>query len=128
MQEIKIDEKSSVSIFQQIVDGIERLILTCDLQPEDFISSVREFATKHAVNPNTVAKAYALLQARGLVEPVRGMGLRVIKQTSAALSRRRQELLHESARSAVDEAAALGFSKSDLISAIEDIKPHRRKE
>lgn len=128
MRSIKIDDKSSVPIFQQIVREIERLVLIGEIKADDFIPSVREFAVKHSVNPNTVAKAYSLLQASGLVESQRGMGLRVTKQNQSALQKRRRELLSDKARILIEDAVELGFSKVDVIAAIQECKLPRRNQ
>lgn len=125
MSSIKIDVKSSVAIFQQIVHEIERLVLLGEINAGDFIPSVREFAVTHSINPNTVAKAYALLQASGLVEFVRGTGLRVNKQDPAALQKKRTALLAGKVQVLVDEATDLGFKKSDIIAVIQSAKPRR---
>jgi GntR family transcriptional regulator len=125
MSSIKIDVKSTTPIFQQIINEIERLILLGEMKTGDFIPSVREFAVTHSINPNTVAKAYSLLQTSGLVEFVRGTGLRVIKHDPATLQKRRQMLLAEKVLSFVEEVSALGFKKTDIIKAIQDIKTRK---
>ncbi|MES2964016.1 MAG: GntR family transcriptional regulator, partial [Bdellovibrionota bacterium] len=65
-----IDPTSQTPIFQQIVDELEKRILTGELSAGDFLPSVREFAVANSVNPNTIAKAYQQLQSLGLVESV----------------------------------------------------------
>ena len=125
MSSIKIDVKSPIAIFQQIVNEVERLVLVGEMKQGDFIPSVREFAVTHAINPNTVAKAYALLQANGLVDFVRGTGLRVNKQDPAVLFKKRADLLEGKIQALVDEATDLGFKKSDIIAAIQGAKPRR---
>jgi GntR family transcriptional regulator len=113
-----------VPIFQQIASEIERLILIGEIKPDDLIPSVREFAVAHSVNPNTVAKSYSLLQANGLVEHVRGIGLRVLKQNSAQVQSRRRELLIAKAEELMKTALALGFSGADAIDAVQNLKPN----
>ena len=124
---IKIDDKSTVPIFQQIVDEIERLVLIGELKPGEFVPSVRELAVKHAVNPNTVAKSYGSLQASGIIETVRGTGLRVTTQPSASLEKRRHELLTAKARALVDEGSALGFDLNEIVDAVQVAKNTRRE-
>lgn len=119
---IKIDVDSSVPIFQQIVSEIERLILVGEIKTADFIPSVREFSMKHGINPNTVAKAYNLLQFNGLVEFVRGTGLRVKKQDLKDIKKKRANLLQEKAERFVKEAEALGFKEADILMAIKRVK------
>ncbi|MEK7356917.1 MAG: GntR family transcriptional regulator, partial [Bdellovibrionota bacterium] len=61
-----IDPTSQTPIFQQIIDELERRIITGVIKTDEFLPSVREFAVSNAVNPNTVAKAYQQLQVLGL--------------------------------------------------------------
>ena len=125
MGSIRIDEKSSVPIFQQIVNEIERLILVGELKEEAFIPSVREIAVNLAINPNTVAKAYNLLQINGLVEAIRGTGLRVLKQSQISLQKKRKDILIAKVSTLITEAEALGFVRTDVIETINAIKPRR---
>lgn len=118
---MRLDTKSDVPIFQQIVDQIERQVLTGQLAAGDFIPSVRELAVKLVVNPNTVAKAYLLLQQKRLVEPVRGKGLVVNGIKDGAADKRRDELLQAKAKEAVSYCADLGFSTKDLVAAIRSL-------
>ncbi|MCX6125451.1 MAG: GntR family transcriptional regulator [Proteobacteria bacterium] len=126
MSMVKIDEKSNEPIFQQIAREIERLIMLEVIRPGEFIPSVREFAVQHSVNPNTVAKAYQLLQVSKVVEPVRGMGLVVVGQDQKKLVQKRKALLSSRIEILLQEMAALGFSKDDLIQAINESIPTRR--
>jgi GntR family transcriptional regulator len=124
---IKIDVESSIPIFQQIVSEIERNVLLGTIKAEDFIPSVREFSLKHSINPNTVAKAYAVLQDKGIVEFVRGTGLRVNKQNPRDLRARREHLLQDKVERLVEEAEALGFDDSAIIGAIKKNRLNQRK-
>ena len=54
------------------------LISTGRLAPGEFLPSVRQVAAELTVNPMTVSKAYSLLERDGVVELIRGQGMRVI--------------------------------------------------
>ena len=56
------------------------------------LPSVRELAGILAVNPMTVSRAWSQLQADGVVELVRGQGMRVLPAESRARSARLDEL------------------------------------
>ena len=58
---------SGVPIYRQLVEQIRRLIAGGQLAPGTELPSVREVAQSHAVNPMTISKAYALLEAEGLL-------------------------------------------------------------
>ena len=59
---IKIDWQSGVPIYDQIVSGFIRLRAIGALQAGDKLPSVRSMAVKLGVNPNTVQKAYIILE------------------------------------------------------------------
>jgi GntR family transcriptional regulator len=116
-----IDFKSSVPIFQQIVNEIERQILVGELKEGAFLTSVREYAVGNTVNPNTVAKAYQALQALGLVESVRGKGLAVKKVREKAASDRRDDIITEKIRELIEVGASLKLSVDDLVHLMKNI-------
>lgn len=70
-------------IYRQIVDQVRRLVASGQLAPGDELPSVRTVALEHAINPMTVSKAYSLLEAAGLLERRRGVGMVVAQQASA---------------------------------------------
>ena len=58
---IQIDWKSGVPAYDQIVSGIIKLKALGVLKPNDKLPSVRNFALKLGVNPNTVQRSYLIL-------------------------------------------------------------------
>ncbi len=66
--------KEKKSIYIQIAEYFSDNILKGVWQVEDKIPSVREMAVQLEVNPNTVMRAYALLQERGIIYNKRGIG------------------------------------------------------
>src|ERR1700758_237959 len=71
---------SGVPIYRQLLDQVRAQIATGRLAPGQFLPSVRQVAAELTVNPMTVSKAYSLLERDGIVELVRGQGMRVIGQ------------------------------------------------
>ncbi|MBQ8083970.1 MAG: GntR family transcriptional regulator [Clostridia bacterium] len=69
-----IDNMSRVPVYEQIVEQAERLLLSGQLKPGDAMPSVRGLATELGVNPNTIQKAYAELEHRGMTTSVPGRG------------------------------------------------------
>jgi GntR family transcriptional regulator len=120
---IAIDPRSTNPIFQQIVQGIEAWIVTGVLKEGNYLPSIRDCAVRHSVNPNTVAKAYQILQAQGWVEPVRGTGLRVRRLSEQKVDGRRDEILDQRVEEVIQLAEKLGVPISQLI---ERIKARKR--
>jgi GntR family transcriptional regulator len=65
----------SQPIYRQIRDRVVAMILDSLLKEGDPLPSVRNVATDTRVNPLTVLKAYQQLEAEGLVEKRRGLGM-----------------------------------------------------
>ncbi len=61
-------------IFRQIADHIIVMIITNQWEIESRIPSVRDLASEIEVNPNTVARTYALLSDEGIINAQRGLG------------------------------------------------------
>lgn len=71
---IKIDWQSGVPAYDQIVQGMIRLKAIGAFAAGDQLPSVRSLAVKLGVNPNTVQKAYLLLESKGVIYSVSGKG------------------------------------------------------
>jgi GntR family transcriptional regulator len=69
--------ESGVPLYRQLMEQIRRLVAGGQLAPGAELPSVRELALEHAVNPMTISKAYALLEAEGLLERNRGKPMTV---------------------------------------------------
>lgn len=88
-----VHPSSGVPIYRQVMDQVCALIAGGRLAPGEMLPSVRQVAAELQVNMMTISKAYARLEAEGVIERVRGTGMRV-KSPSArgSLADRRQEL------------------------------------
>ena len=84
-----IDYKSRVPIYRQLVDRVEYLAARGLLSPGSQLPSVRALAVELSINPNTIAKAYSELEAKGVIYSVPGRGSFVSDNTDTL----RQETL-----------------------------------
>jgi len=71
---IHLDYRDSRPIYEQVKDGLRRLIVTGVLRAGDKLPSVRSLAGDLAINPNTIQRAYAELEQEGFVVSVTGKG------------------------------------------------------
>ncbi len=76
--------------------------------------SVRELAAEAGVNPNTMQRALAQLEADGLVTTNRTAG-RTVTEDGHVLSRICMELANEKIREYLKSMALLGFSKDEAV-------------
>ena len=81
--EFRIDRRSGVSTYMQIVQQAKQAMRLGLLNPGDRLPSAREVVEATAVNPNTVLKAYRELEREGLAEGRRGSGTFVTKSLSS---------------------------------------------
>lgn len=72
-----LDPRSSVPIYQQLIDQVKRLVASGQLVPGAELPSVRELAQRHTVHPMTISKAYSQLEADGVLERRRGRPMTV---------------------------------------------------
>ena len=71
---IVLDYRDSRPLYQQVKDSLRRMMLTGLLEPDEKLPSVRSLATQLAINPNTIQRAYAELEAEGYIYSVSGKG------------------------------------------------------
>ncbi|MGG8407228.1 GntR family transcriptional regulator [Streptomyces sp. 12297] len=84
MIEYRIDRRSGVATYVQIVQQTKQALRLGLLEPGDKLPAAREVVEATAVNPNTVLKAYRELEREGLVEARRGLGTFVRRSLGAA--------------------------------------------
>ncbi|MFD7444551.1 GntR family transcriptional regulator [Streptomyces sp. NPDC059909] len=84
MIEYRIDRRSGIATYVQIVQQTKQALRLGLLEPGDRLPTAREVVEATAINPNTVLKAYRELEREGLVEARRGLGTFVRKSLGAA--------------------------------------------
>ena len=109
-----IDATNGIPIYAQIVRQVTIAIADGSLSPGEHVPSVRELATRLAVNPNTVARAYRELQSQDILTAVRGTGLAVTAESPARCRNLRLNLIRERLRCVLDEAWRNRISGSEL--------------
>ena len=71
---IVIDYQDRRPIYEQIVEKFQMLILRGVLEADSQMPSVRKLAVDLSINPNTIQKAYAILEQQGYIYSVKGRG------------------------------------------------------
>ena len=115
---ISLNYRDARPIYEQVKDGLRRLVMTGALQPGDKLPSVRALASSLAINPNTIQRAYEALEQEGYLYTVAGKGSFAAPQSDVNASRR-GELLGR-----FDEAACellfLGMSREELCARLQN--------
>jgi GntR family transcriptional regulator len=74
MIEFRLDTRSGVPTYLQLVQQVRQAVRVGLLRPGDQLPTVKEVVAKLVINPNTVLKAYRELDHEGLAEGRRGLG------------------------------------------------------
>lgn len=115
---ISLNYRDSRPIYQQIKDGLRKLIVTGAMGPDEKLPSVRAMATQLSINPNTIQRAYNELEGEGYIYSVPGKGSFASASAGADAARRR-ELLSET-RELLAELRYLGASQEELMALLEE--------
>ena len=115
---LEIDHHSGVPIYLQVIRQIRQQIMTDGLKHEDQLETVRDLAARLKVNPMTVSKAYSFLEAEGLVERRRGIGLFVAKVEKSQLDTLKTELLNSIVNKTAVTAIQLGMSQEQVVKSL----------
>ena len=110
---LHIDYTASQPIHQQIEEQICSLIATGILRPNDWLPSVRQLATDISINPNTVQRAYASLEEKGVIVSVKGRGS-FVSPDLTAIDRIHEKMLDGMMREVISKATLAGWSKERI--------------
>src|SRR5256884_6975588 len=83
---LQLNFKSGKPIYLQMVDQIKSAIASGALRAGEPLPSIRPLAEQLRINRNTVAKAYAELEAEGVIETIAGKGS-FMKESHSPFSR-----------------------------------------
>lgn len=111
---IILDYRDKRPLYEQVEEKIQNLIVKGVLEPESKMPSVRALAMELSINPNTIQRAYAELEANGYLYTVKGRGNYVSADTQWRDGERNQLFLE--VQKLVKRAWELGVSKEELMS------------
>jgi GntR family transcriptional regulator len=114
----RVDSRSGVPIYRQLVEQVRRDLMLGRLQPGDQLPSVKEVVDSLSVNPNTVVKAFAELEHQGLVVRRQGVGTFVASPPSMTSMTASPRLLGSLARW-TERARQEGLSREQIRMLLE---------
>jgi GntR family transcriptional regulator len=119
--QIKLDFRSKVPIYVQIIDRVKHGIASGELHPGDQLPPIRDLAAELDVNFTTVARAYRLLDEEGLISTQHGRGTYILPQPEGqADDALRREDLSRLTRHFLNEAARLGYGPAEVEEIVKD--------
>ena len=114
----QIDTNNGIPIYEQICRQVKFAVANGSLLVGEHVPSVRDMATRAAVNVNTVARAYRDLQAEGVLISIRGTGLAIAADAPEKCRHSRLEMIRERLRYILREAKQNGVTSEEIQSLV----------
>lgn len=116
---IQLNFRDSKPIYEQVEDGIRKLVVNNLIAADEKLPSVRELASKYALNPNTISRAYRELEEQGYIYTLNGKGT-FVAANEKVNDVRKEELLQQFDE-LVKELSFLMVPKEQLIERVGNV-------
>lgn len=116
---LELNFKSGVPICDQIVNGFIRMKALGLVESGEQLPSVRQLAVELSVNPNTIQKAYQMLESNGIIYSVKGKGSFISSDAAADIAVIKSA--KKDFRRAAVSAKELGLKRNELIEIIDEV-------
>ena len=107
-------------IYAQIIEEIQRRIISGEYSAGQRMPSVRELAAQAEVNPNTMQKALAEMEQKGLLYSQRTSG-RFVTEDQEMIEEIKKSLAKEQIIAFVENMRQLGFNNEDILVQVQKI-------
>ncbi len=115
---ITVDYRSRKQLYEQIIDSVRQSILSGAITPGEKLPSVRNLAKELGINPNTIQKAYNILEMEGVILTFPGRGSVVLSETEELRTKQLTKMEEKLAAIAV-EARGTGITSEEFALAAE---------
>ena len=115
-EKIKLDQ--SQPIYSQLVDFVKQGLASGEIEAGDEMPSRRVLSALLGINPNTVQKAYAQLEAEELISSHSG-AKSYVSATEGKVAEVKAELTVDGGKQAIAILKAAGYSKAEALAALE---------
>lgn len=113
---ININYRDGRPIYEQVKDGICKLITAGIIKENEKLPSVRELASSLAINPNTIQRAYRELESEGYIYSAAGKGS--FAAPSDETRTKKQNELWAALDKTVSELLELGLGSEEICNHI----------
>lgn len=116
---LTVNFSSRTPVYQQLYDDVIRLVFLGVLKSDTKLPPVRILATELGINPNTVQKAYKMLEKDGYIYSTVGRGSFVsnkLDQNQAEKIQAKNDL-----KESIDKAYKKGITKDEMIELVDEI-------
>jgi DNA-binding transcriptional regulator YhcF (GntR family) len=117
-----LDFHSPLPLYAQLVERIERLIISGDLATGDRLPTTRALAGELRINFNTVARTYRILAKAGLVTTLRGRGSTIQMASYGRQDEgKKNDPLRILARNFVSMSRQLGYTPQEIVETVDTL-------
>lgn len=113
---IIIDYQDRRPLYEQIVEKLQMLIIKGVLEPNSQLPSVRKLAMELSINPNTIQRAYAVLEQQGFIYPIKGRGNFV--SPDLKVMEEKKKLYYGELSKLVHQGKAMGITVEEMTEQI----------
>lgn len=107
-------------IYAQIIEELQLRIVSGEYRAGQRMPSVRELAAQAEVNPNTMQKALAEMEQKGLLYSQRTSG-RFVTEDQNMIKQMKQNLAKDQIIAFVENMRQLGFDNDDILAQVQNI-------
>ncbi len=111
---ITLDYSSRISIYEQIINEVEKYVALGILKEGEQIPSIRDLASTLGINPNTVRKAYQELERKGVINTLSTKGTFITNNTKSVTEEKIAQEINK-INKIIKELEKLGLTKTDII-------------
>lgn len=116
---VQLNYRDAKPIYEQIKEGLRKLVVSGALSAGDKLPSVRELASQLAINPNTIQRAYRELENEGYIYTLVGKGTFVAENGN--IDNTREKELLQGFDELVTELLYLNVPKEKLKERIDTV-------
>jgi len=115
----RIDNQSRQAVYEQIVQQVEKYVLSGILTASDKMPSVRKLSVELNVNPNTVQRAYTELERSGVIVTAPGRGAFVADSGATVLREERRKEYLKKLEEVLIELKVSNVDKEQILAIVE---------
>jgi len=121
----RIDTKSGVPFYRQIIEQVKYAIARGRLEPGDQLPTVRRLAVDLSVNPNTVVRAYRELEIERVLDTQQGSGTFVSNTRLEIDQLERQRMLNQILTDLLARASSYGLTLDEVLAGLQQRKEEK---
>jgi GntR family transcriptional regulator len=116
----QVDFQAGKPVYLQLADQVRYAVASGRLRPGDALPALRPLAEELRINRNTIARAYAELEAQGMIETLPGKGYFLKDNHGALTQQTRQRLLLTEIDEAVIMAHHLRVDREKFLALVRE--------